>query len=111
VTDHVGMTSGNDIRVVLETQQKLIIPDPAYPASDPGEIMAAEAKKKAQFQRMKKAWTARIDEIKNDAQLKDTSAGQIEITELENKIKQAEDEANTPPLAKVDLGASNHPFE
>jgi hypothetical protein len=49
----------------LETQQKLIVPDPPYPACDPGEIAVAEAKKKAQFQHLKKAWNARIAEINN----------------------------------------------
>jgi hypothetical protein len=43
VTDHPGMTLGNDIQVVLETRQKLVIPDPPNPAGDPGEISVTKA--------------------------------------------------------------------
>jgi hypothetical protein len=48
MTDHLGMTLGNDVQVALETRQKLTIP--AHPADDPGEIVAAQARKKAQFE-------------------------------------------------------------
>jgi hypothetical protein len=82
VINHLGMTMGNVIRVVLKTCQKLTFPDPLYSAGDPGMIAAAEAKKKAQFQRMKKAWTAKIDEIKKDKTIKDSTDGQIAIAEL-----------------------------
>ena len=85
----------------METRQKLAFPDPPYPASDPGMIAADEAKKKAQFQSMKKAWTAKIDEIKNDKTIKDTVDGQIAIAELEKKIEMVEEEANKPFQPKL----------
>jgi hypothetical protein len=56
---------------------------------------------KAQFQHLKKAWNARTTKINNDANVKDTGTGQIEIAELENKIEQAEDMANKPYLSKL----------
>jgi hypothetical protein len=64
-------------------------------------ITAVKAKKKAQFQCLKKAGNARMTDINNDANVKDTGTGQIEIAELENKIKQAEDETGKPHLPKL----------
>ena len=64
-------------------------------------IAAAKAKKKAQFQHLKKAWDAKIAEIKADANVKDTADGQIAIAELENKIELAEEEASKPFVPKL----------
>ena len=64
-------------------------------------ISAAEAKKKAQFQRMKVAWDLKIAEIKADANAKDTAVGKIAIAELENIIELVEDEANKPFVPKL----------
>ena len=75
--------------------------DPPFPAGDPGVIKAAEAKKKAQFLRMKVAWEAKIAEIEGDVDKKDTADGMIAIAELENKIELAEDEAYKPHVPKL----------
>jgi hypothetical protein len=75
VIDYLGVTYGNEIRVVLETRTKYVLKDPPYPVSDPGMISAAEAKKKAQFQRTKKVWDAKIAKIKADKAIKDTADG------------------------------------
>jgi 16S rRNA G966 N2-methylase RsmD len=90
VIDYLGISLVNDIRVVLESQQKVIFADPPYPAGNPGMIAAVKAKKKAQFQRLKKAWVAKIAEINNDDTIRDTADGQIAIAELVNKIELAE---------------------
>jgi hypothetical protein len=92
--DYLGATYGTEIRLELETRTKYVFKDPPYPAGDPGMISAAEAKKKAQFQRMKVAWDAKIAEIKADTNVKDTADRKIAIAELENKIELAKEEAN-----------------
>lgn len=79
VVDYLGVTYGNTIRVILETRTKYVLKNPPYPAGDPWMIAAAEAKKKAQFQHMKKAWDAKIAEIKADKAIKDSADGQIVI--------------------------------
>jgi hypothetical protein len=99
--DYLGITYGNEIRVVLKTRQKLVFQDPPCPAGDPGMIAVAEAKKKAQFQCLKKAWVAKIAEINSDEVIKDTADGQIAIVELENKTELAEEEVNKPVLLKL----------
>jgi hypothetical protein len=98
VNDYLGVTYENEIRVVLETRTKYILKDPPCPAGDPGMIVAAKAKKKAQFQHMKKAWDAKTATINADAAVKDTTDGQIAIAELKNKIELAKEEANKPFL-------------
>jgi hypothetical protein len=101
VIDYLGVTYGNEIQVELETQKKYVLNDPPYLAGNPDMIAAAETKKKAQFQHLKKAWVAKIAEINNDDKIKDTANGQIAIAELENKIELAEEEANKPVLPKL----------
>ena len=64
-------------------------------------IKAAEAKKMAQFLRMKVAWGAKIAEIQSDSTVASTADAQIEIAELENKMELAEEEANKPHVPKL----------
>ena len=99
--DYLGVTYGNEIQVELETRKKCVLNDPPYPAGDPGVIKAAEAKKKAQFQRMKNAWDAKIAEIKSDSTVAATADAKIAIAELENKIELAKEEANKPFIPKL----------
>ena len=99
--DYLGVTYSSEIRTELETRVKYVLNDPPYPAGDPGVIKAAEAKKKAQFLRMKVAWELKIAEIEADTNVKDTADGKIAIAELENKIELAEDEANKPHVQKL----------
>ena len=61
--DYLGVTYSTEIQIELETRKKYVLLHPPYPASDPGVIKAAEAKKTAQFQLMKVAWEAKIAEI------------------------------------------------
>ena len=99
--DYLGVTYSSEIRTELETRKKYVLNDPPYPAGDPGVIKAAEAKKKAQFQRMKVAWEAKIAEIQSDSTVAATADAQIAIAELENKIELAEEEANKPFVPKL----------
>ena len=99
--DYLGVTYSSEIRTELETRVKYVLYDPPFPAGDPGVIKAAEAKKKAQFLRMKVAWEAKIAEIEGDVDKKDTADGMIAIAELENKIELAEDEAYKPHVPKL----------
>ena len=99
--EYLGVTYSSEIRTELETRTKYVLNDPPYPAGDPGVIKAAEAKKMAQFLRMKVAWDLKIAEIKADVDAKDTADGKIAIAELENKIELAEDEANKPFVPKL----------
>jgi hypothetical protein len=78
MTDHLGITLGNDILVKLETRQQLVTPNLDFPASNPGEIKASKARKMAQSEQLKKAWTARTNEINIDDQLMNSGTGLIE---------------------------------
>ena len=99
--DYLGVTYSSEIRTELETRVKYVLNDPPYPAGDPGVIKAAEAKKKAQFLRMKVAWEAKIAEIQSDSTIAAKADSQIEIAELENKMELAEEEANKPHVPKL----------